>query len=578
MGIQATIFRQLPELKVQRGKKLHGKALNRAIGFVAGAGFMFGYDQGVMSSLLTLEDFERQFPTATPYLQSDDVCKEDGQCTGSPSLQSNMVSIYQLGCLLGAILILFYGDRLGRRSSTFWGTLIIIAGTIIQAAANSYGLLCFSRIFTGVGNGMVTSTIPTWQSECAKPKDRGYLIMNEGMLIGFGIMVSYWIDYGFYFATGSIRWRFPIAFQALFALVVLSGIFILPDSPRWLLKKNYVNEARDVIARLKGVDINDELVAEEVAILEHTLSLESQKFSWREFWVHGKVQHFRRMLLGVIAQAMQQYCGINVITYYATSLFQNSLGYDAAMSRLLAAVNGTEYWLSAVVAMYMVERFGRRKLMFVGLVGMTCSMAMLAGCLSQGWRDAEGNIVLADAEGYVATLTLFTFNTFFAIGFLGMTWLYPAEINPLRTRVQANALSTCSNWLSNYVIVMITPPAIANIGYGIYVIFTIFNFFFIPIVYFFYPETKGRSLEELDVMFAKANEEKISPVKMAQRMEKLEGAALERELARYFGNTEQYGRPHDTEKAHISDTSSANSETKPGSGKIAVETSEKSNL
>lgn len=134
------------------------------------------------------------------------------------------------------------------------------------------------------------------------------------------------------------------------------------------------------------------------------------------------------------------------------------------MSRVLAAVNGTEYWMSAVVAMFMIERFGRRKLMFVGLVGMTISMALLAAMVSQGARNSEGDIVLETAEGVVATITLFTFNTFFAIGFLGMTWLYPAEINPLRTRVQANALSTCSNWLSNYVIVMITPPAMANIG------------------------------------------------------------------------------------------------------------------
>ena len=124
--------------------------------------------------------------------------------------------------------------------------------------------------------------------------------------------------------------------------------------------------------------------------------------------------------------------------------------------------------------------------MFVGLVGMMASMAVLAGCLSAGWRNEFGALVVPDAEGYVGTLTLFTFNTFFAIGFLGMTWLYPAEINPLRTRVQANALSTCSNWLSNYVIVMITPPAIANIGYGIYVIFAIFNFLFIPIVSYHY--------------------------------------------------------------------------------------------
>ncbi|CDS14393.1 hypothetical protein LRAMOSA06562 [Lichtheimia ramosa] len=561
MGVKKW-FTTLPEFGIQGGKKLRGVYLNKAIGFVAGAGFlMFGYDQGVMSSLLTLEEFEKQFPTATPYTPSDPVCQDPTQCTGTPALQSNMVSIYQIGCLLGAILILFVGDSLGRRVSTFWGTAIIIAGTIIQAAANSYGLLCFSRIFTGIGNGMVTSTIPTWQSECAKPKDRGYLIMNEGMLIGFGIMISYWIDYGFYHTTGEIRWRFPVAFQAFFALIVISGVLILPDSPRWLLKKNYVDEARDVIARLNGVDIDSEQVAEDIAILEHTLALETERFSWREFWRHGRVQHFRRMLLGVIAQAMQQYCGINLITYYATILFERSLGFDASMSRLLAAVNGTEYWLSAVVAMFCVERFGRRRLMFVGLVGMMCSMAVLAGCISSGGRDAEGNIVLAEAEGDVATLTLFTFNTFFAIGFLGMTWLYPAEINPLRTRVQANALSTCSNWLSNYVIVMITPPAIANIGYGIYVIFAIFNFLFIPIVYFFYPETKGRSLEELDVVFAKAYEENVSPVKMAYKMPKLEGAALERELARYFDDgSSAEGSHNDVEKA-----------PQPASEKVAVD-------
>ena len=162
---------------------------------------------------------------------------------------------------------------------------------------------------------MVTSTIPTWQSECAKPEDRGFLIMNEGMLIGFGIMISYWVDYGFFFLEGSIRWRFPIAFQALFSFIVILGVFILPDSPRWLLKKNRNEKAREVVARLAAEDVDSEKVDEEMAILEHTLALEGQKFSYREFLRHGNVQHFRRMMLGVVAQAMQQFCGINLITY-----------------------------------------------------------------------------------------------------------------------------------------------------------------------------------------------------------------------------------------------------------------------
>ena len=162
---------------------------------------------------------------------------------------------------------------------------------------------------------MVTSTIPTWQSECAKPEDRGFLIMSEGMLIGFGIMTSYWVNYGFYFMEGSIRWRFPIAFQAVFSLIVIFGVFVLPDSPRWLLKKNHTEKAREVVARLANEEPDSEKVNEEMAILEHTLALEGQKFSYREFLRHGKVQHFRRMMLGVVAQAMQQFCGCNLITY-----------------------------------------------------------------------------------------------------------------------------------------------------------------------------------------------------------------------------------------------------------------------
>lgn len=194
-----------------------------------------------------------------------------------------------------------------------------------MAASNSYGLLCFARIFTGIGNGMVTSTIPTWQSECAKPESRGFLIMNEGMLIGFGIMISYWIDYGLYFATGSVRWRFPIAMQCFFAIVVMLGVLILPDSPRWLLKKNYVNEAREVIARLNGSDPESDLVNEQMAILEHTVSAEAgSAFQFGELWKHGQYQYFRRCILGVVAQAIQQYCGINLITYYATMLFEQS--------------------------------------------------------------------------------------------------------------------------------------------------------------------------------------------------------------------------------------------------------------
>lgn len=123
-----------------------------------------------------------------------------------------------------------------------------------------------------------------------------------------------------------------------------------------------------------------------------------------------------------------------------------------------------------------------------------------------------------------------------------MTWLYPAEITSLRIRIQANALSTCSNWLSNFLIVMITPPAFENLQYNTYTMFAVFNAAIIPSVYFFFPEPKGRSLEELDVIFASAHHEKISPVKQAETMPKLEGRTLDVEIARYFGGDVEEAR------------------------------------
>lgn len=205
------------------------------------------------------------------------------------------------------------------------------------------------------------------------------------------------------------------------------------------------------------------------------------------------------------------------------------------MARLLAAANGTEYFLASLVALPLIERSGRRKLMLFGAFGMMASMAILAGTVSTGRTLDNGAPQLETVYGVTATVFLFVFNSFFAIGWLGMTWLYPAEITNLRIRIQANALSTCSNWLSNFVIVMITPPAFSSLGYQTYIIFAVLNAAIIPCVYFYFPETKSRSLEELDIVFASAHADGINPVKRAKHMPPLAGTQLESELTKYFG-------------------------------------------
>lgn len=301
----------LPEWK-WRGKRLEGRALNWSIAFIASCGFlMFGYDQGVLSGLLTLDSFQRNLPLMTPLQESNALCwTEEGPphrdyryCTGDANTQAAGVAIYQIGCFLGAVLIFFYGEHWGRRSSTFWGSSVMIVGTAMQASAHEYGLFCAGRVVGGIGNGMVTSTIPTWQSECARPEKRGKLITLSGALISGGVMVSYWVAYGFYFLDGSVRWRFPIMFQSFFTAVVMLGLLWLPDSPRWLLMRGRAAEARDVTSRLLGKPPDHPEVREEIQLVESQLRVQNRggPFRFKEFFQSGPSQNARRTGLGILS-------------------------------------------------------------------------------------------------------------------------------------------------------------------------------------------------------------------------------------------------------------------------------------
>lgn len=231
-------------------------------------------------------------------------------------------------------------------------------------------------------------------------------------------MIAYWVDYGFYFLEGTIRWRFPVAFQSFFTIVVMIGLLYLPESPRWLIMKGHTAEGRDVTARLLGKQIHDEDVNVEIQAIADAIEAQTRDggFSYRKLLSGGPSQNFRRCLLGVAAQFFQQICGINLITYYATFLFENSLGFGPSMSRLLAAANGTEYFLASLIALPLIERSGRRKLMLFGAFGMMASMAILGGTVSTGTTADNGAPVLETRYGVTATVFLFVFNTFFAIG------------------------------------------------------------------------------------------------------------------------------------------------------------------
>ncbi|KAL1990351.1 hypothetical protein VTN49DRAFT_6190 [Thermomyces lanuginosus] len=512
---------------------LSGKKLLWAVSSVATTGFLlFGYDQGIMSGIISAEPFNKVFPET----------KDDSTMQG---------------CLMGAALILWCGDMLGRRRSIMLGATVMIIGVIIQVTAfpGSGPLAQFivGRVVTGIGNGINTSTIPTYQAECSPTANRGLLICIEGAMIAFGTLIAYWIDYGASYGPDDLTWRFPIAFQILFGLIIIVGMYVLPDSPRWLFVREHYEQGEKVVAALFGKEIQHHDVQMQKTVILDSIRASGQSGSSKTpisaVFTGGKTQHLRRMLLGASSQFMQQVGGCNAVIYYFPILFEHSIKETHNMSMLLGGVNMIVYSIFATLSWFLVERVGRRKLFLYGTVGQCLSMVLTFACLIPGTRNT--------AKG--AAVGLFTYIASFGATWLPLPWLYPAEINPLRTRARANAISTCSNWLFNFVIVMITPVMIDNIGWGTYLFFAVVNACFLPIIYFFYPETAGRSLEEIDIIFAKGYTENINYVTAAKQLPKLSDEEVEQAAIQYG-----FAGPDAAEKQASSSASASDAEEAVG--------------
>ncbi|KAL1866135.1 hypothetical protein Plec18167_009134 [Paecilomyces lecythidis] len=262
---------------------------------------------------------------------------------------------------------------------------------------------------------------------------------------------------------------------------------------------NAPSKAVENLLRMHGtMDIQDEEVQTEIKIINEAIELEAiaNSVGWFDIFKNNKeTQNFRRIALGWWLMAMVMLSGVCSIGYYISYLFETSVGLSHNLSLLLSGFNGLWYMLSAIIPPFLIHRVGKRNCLMLGAFGMGCCFLTMSLGIRSGSFGAS----------VVVTIAFFLYYTFFAIGWLAIPWLYCAEIMPLHLRSRGNAITTSSNWLWNFATVMLTPSTMSSQGWKGYIIFTIFNFAFVPIIYFFYPETTGRRLEQIDAIFYKTD-------------------------------------------------------------------------
>ena len=421
-------------------------------------GMLFGYDTGVISGaiLFISKDF------SLTQLQVEIV-----------------VSCVLIGALIGAMTGGVLADRFGRRRVIIATATLFVGGAIVTALSPTFTLLISGRIIVGAAIGVASFTTPLYISEVSPVKIRGRLVSINQVALTSGIVISYLVDYALADIQG---WRWMFGLAAVPAAILAVGMFWLPESPRWLVSKNLIDSARTVLERIRRTkDVGTELK-------DIQSSLEVQSGGWRDLFT-PLIRP--ALIVGVGLAILQQITGINTVIYYAPMIFEFT-GAKSASASILATIGvGVVNVAMTVVALLLVDRVGRRPLLLIGLTGMIIGLGVLG--LAFQLPSLSGSL------GWIAELSLMLYVGAFAIGLGPVFWLLISEIYPLKIRGVAMSVATSANWGANLFVALTFLTLIQATGrsstFWIYGLVGIGAWLF---TWFYVPETKGRSLEDIE--------------------------------------------------------------------------------
>uniref|UniRef100_A0A060TCU3 ARAD1D41998p n=1 Tax=Blastobotrys adeninivorans TaxID=409370 RepID=A0A060TCU3_BLAAD len=477
---------------------LRGRKLSIAINIVCCLSiFFFGYDQGMMSGVNNSPDYVRTMdlghviPPETPGGQySVNVTK--------PTKLGGIVAIYYFGTLWGAVLGGHVGDWWGRVNAVRIGCVWVMLGAALQASAQNTNWMLCARIINGVGTGVLNVIVPVWSAETSDYTVRGMGIAIEFFLNIFGVVVAYWIEYGLSFAeqgNGSVRWRFPIAFQLVPLILLAIFINFMPESPRWLVSKGRDEDAKEVLLALRDDNTLAEAEYQDIKVNadeDHEIDTNFYKMI---LFPQGKLHISRRVWLAVWFQIIQEWVGIASVTVYQPTIFKQA-GFSDNKANWLSGVNNICYMFSTLIAIFTVDRYGRRMLSYAGSVAQAIAMVFV-GVFSYLAAKRDNPQFGAASASFV-----FIFTSAFGATWLTVPWIYQNEIWPVQIRAKGAGWGVVGWSIGNGWLMLLSPVMFDAIQERTFYIFAGVNVGSIAMVYLLYPETANRTLEEIDWLFS----------------------------------------------------------------------------
>ncbi|KAG7908944.1 hypothetical protein KL906_003175 [Ogataea polymorpha] len=458
---------------------------------IAFGGFVFGWDTGTISGFVNMPDFKNRFGQING----------EGERYLSNVRTGLMISIFNIGCALGGLTLGRLADSKGRKVGIMLTMIVYIVGIVIQIASiTSWVQFFIGRIISGLAVGSVSVLCPMFISETSPKEIRGALVSSYQLMITLGIFLGYCTTYGTYHNYDDSRqWRIPLGLCFAWALLMIFGMTFMPESPRYLIEKDRLEDAKRSIAKVNKVEIDSEFVEHEAAIILNSIEIERQagSASWGELFT-GKPKIFYRLFVGVILQSLQQLSGDNYFFYYGTTIFKSvGLTDSFETSIVLGVVN----FASTIGSLFVVDRFGRRFTLIGGGIGMAVCLVIFAAIgtkiLYKGEFGVDPNQSVGDAMIFLSCLFIF----FFATTWGPCVFVVVSETYPLRIRQKGMGIAQSANWLWGFLIAFFTPfiTNAIHFAYG-FVFFgcVVFSIFF---VFAFVPETKGLTLEEVDQLY-----------------------------------------------------------------------------